>query len=131
MYIPTAVLTLYVAAVAALGSLKDPQGQEVGRWIPFWCFLVVTPLAFWLTFASKLKEEGKPMPASPATWPVWEMSAATIAYIAWAFALPNTSFAQFSDWYSPGLAGFLVLVISWGLGALAPLMQRPLPVTAR
>jgi hypothetical protein len=66
----------------------------------------------------------------PATWPVWEMSAATIAYIAWAFALPNTPFAQFSDWYSPGLAGFLVLVISWGLGALAPLMQRPLPTGA-
>jgi hypothetical protein len=130
MHIPTEVLTLYVAAVASLGSIKGPQGQEIGRWLPFWCFLVLTPLAHWLIFASKLKAAGKPIPLSPATWPKWEMSAATIAYIVWAFALPDSPFAQFY-WYSSGLAGFIVLVISWGLGALGPLMQRPLSTGAQ
>src|SRR5262245_10441021 len=38
-YIPTEVLTLYVSAIATLGSLRNAQGQDVGRWIPFFCFL--------------------------------------------------------------------------------------------
>ena len=57
---------------------------------------------------------------------MWEMFAATLAYVAWTFALPNTPFAQFTNWYSSGLASFLVLIVSSGLGIVAPLMQRPL-----
>lgn len=126
-YIPTEVLTLYVAAVAALGPLTDAQGRPIGRWLPFWCFLIGTPTLVWIAFATKVKSAGKPIPAHPRLWPMWEMAAAAIAFVAWAFALPDTPFLQFKDrWYSAGLAGFLVLVVSWGLGALAPLMQRPL-----
>jgi hypothetical protein len=121
-YIPTEVLTLYVSAVAVL----NVGGQEQGRWIPFWCFLAATPLVTWIAFATKVKTAGKPIPASPSKWPLWEMIAATIAYVAWTFALPSTPFAQLS-WYSAGLAGFLVLVASTALGLMAPLMQRPLP----
>ncbi len=58
-------------------------------------------------------------------WPVWEMMAATLAYAAWAFALPSTPFTQFT-WYSPGLAGALVPVVSTVLGSVAPLFQRQL-----
>ena len=134
-YIPTEVLTLYVSAVAALGHqkdaggnfLKDAHGHDLGRWVPFWCFLVATPLAVWIAFATKVKTAGKPIPLSPKQWPLWEIIAATIAYTGWKFALPNTPFQQF-NWYSTGLAGFLVLLISWGLGGLAPLMQQPLAV---
>ena len=125
-YIPTEVLTLYVSAVASLGTIQNAQGHDVGRWIPFVFFLVVTPAAVWIAFATKLKSAGRPLPISPGTWPVWEMTAATTAYVAWAFALPNTPFAQFQQWYSTGLAGLLVLIVSWGLGALSPLMQREL-----
>ena len=82
-YIPTEVLTLYIAAVAAIGPWTV-NGQPVGRWAPFFAFLVATPL------------------------------------------LPNTPFAQFPNWYSAGLASFLVLIVSSGLGIVAPLMQRPL-----
>jgi hypothetical protein len=125
-YIPTEVLTLYVSAVAALGSVKNTQGQDIGRWIPFWCFLVITPGMVWLAFAAKVQAAGKALPTSPAKWPVWEMAAATLAYVAWVFALPNTPFARYAQ-YSTGLAGFLILIVSWGLGAVAPLMQRQLP----
>jgi hypothetical protein len=124
-YIPTEVLTLYVSAIAAVGPLTI-NGLPVGRWLPFWCFFVATPLIVWIAFATKLKAAGKQLPASPAKWPVWEMIAAMIAYFAWTFALPNTPFAQFKDWYSSGLAAFLVLVVSAGLGMIAPLMQRRL-----
>ena len=124
-YIPTEVLTLYVSAIAAVGPLTV-NGLPVGRWLPFWCFLVGTPVVVWIAFATKLKAVGKNLPASPRKWPVWEMAAATIAYFAWTFALPNTPFAQFEKWYSSGLAAFFVLVVSAGLGMIAPLMQRRL-----
>ncbi|MBI3637856.1 MAG: hypothetical protein HY216_16810 [Candidatus Rokubacteria bacterium] len=124
-YIPTEVLTLYVSAIAAVGPAVTKGGVSAGRWLPFWCFLVATPLIVWLAFATKLKAAGKPLPASPVKWPIWEMVAATIAYFAWTFALPNTPFAT-EDWYSSGLAAFFVLVVSAGLGMIAPLMQRRL-----
>ena len=128
-YIPTEVLTLYVSAVAGLGPLTIKVGSrdlEVGRWLPFWCFLAATPLIVWVAFASKIKAAGKPLPFHISKWPVWEMTAATVAYVAWTFALPATPFAQ-ESWYSSGLASFLILVVSAGLGTIAPLMQRQLP----
>jgi hypothetical protein len=124
-FIPTEVLTLYVAAVAAIGPWTV-DGRPVGRWAPFLVFLVATPLLVWVAFATKLRDAGKRLPASPRYWPVWEMIAATLAFLAWTFALPNTPFAQFANWYSTGLASFLVLVVSSGLGIVAPLMQQPL-----
>jgi hypothetical protein len=45
------------------------------------------------------------------------MAAATTAYVAWTFALPATPFAQ-ETWYSAGLASFLILVVSAGLGLM-------------
>lgn len=124
-YLPTEVITLYVAAVAAIGPWTV-DGQPVGRWAPFFVFLAATPLAVWVAFATKLKAVGRALPASPHQWPMWEMTAATLAYLAWTFALPNTPFAQFTNWYSSGLSSFIVLVVSAGLGMVAPLMQRPL-----
>lgn len=127
-YIPTEILTLYVAAIAALATLPaDKDGHQDGRWAPFYAFLVATPLLVWIAFATKLKSAGKPIPLSPRLWPVWEMCAATAAFVAWVFALPNTPFAQFKEVYSAGFAGFMVLVVSSGLGMIAPLMQRRLP----
>jgi hypothetical protein len=128
-YIPTEVLTLYVSALAALGPLTIKVGArdlQVGRWLPFWCFLAATPLIVWVAFASKIKAAGKAIPLHISKWPLWEMTAATIAYVAWTFALPATPFAQ-ESWYSSGLASFLILVVSAGLGIVAPLMQRRLP----
>lgn len=126
-YIPTEVLTLYVSAVAALGTLPGDEGRRLGRWAPFIVFLVFTPALVWVAYATKVKGAGKPLPMAPSRWPLWEMIAATLAFAAWTFALPSTPFEQFTSWYSPGLAGFLVLIISAGLGIIAPLMQRPLP----
>jgi hypothetical protein len=124
-FIPTEVLTLYVSALAVLGPMKNTEGHDLGRWIPFYTFLVATPILVWIAFATKLKATNKRIPTSIKQWPVWEMVAATCAFAAWAFALPITPFVQFS-WYSGGIAGFLMLAVSGGLGAVAPLMQRQL-----
>jgi hypothetical protein len=131
-YIPTEVVTLYVAVAAALQPPTPAAGATAAvassqaQWIAFWCFFVATPLVVWVVFASKLKAAGKPLPSTYDTWPVWEMCAALIAFFAWAFALPNTPFREFSNWYSPALASLAVLLASSVLGLLAPLFQNPL-----
>jgi len=121
-YIPTEVLTLYVAVLAAL---QKPGKVTHAQWIAFWSFLVVTPIVEWLVYGAKIKAAQKPLPLDPKAWPVWEMVAATIAYCAWALALPNTPFTDYA-WYSPALAGVAVLVASTVLGLLAPFFQRQL-----
>lgn len=127
-YIPTEIITLYVAVAAALqpasgagAATAAPQAQ----WIAFWCFTIATPLGVWVVYASKLKAAGKGLPTQWSALPVWEMTAATLAFFAWAFALPNTPFRDFS-WFSPALASISVLVASTVLGMLAPLFQQPL-----
>jgi hypothetical protein len=136
-YIPTEVLTLYVAIVAAIhpspttsggvSAIKLAAPVTYADWAVFFTFLAATPIVFWVVYAAKLKSAQKPIPVAVRTWPVWEMFAATLAYFAWAFALPDTPFRQFeNNWYSAGLAGIAVLVASTVLGLLAPLFQRPL-----
>ncbi|HJZ47488.1 MAG TPA: hypothetical protein VKE41_10000 [Roseiflexaceae bacterium] len=78
-----------------------------------------------MVFVAKVKSENRQLPLLPWTWPVWEMLAGTIAFVAWAFALPTTPFSTLG-WYSPGLAGVVVTIASTLLGLLAPLFQRPL-----
>ena len=123
-YIPTEVLTLYVAVLAAI--------QQAGKvtptdWLAFWIFLVATPIIVWIVFATKLKAVKKPIPWKIGAWPVWEMFAATAAYTAWAFALPHSPFTAYS-WYSSALSGLAVLVGSTLLGLLAPFFQKPLSI---
>jgi len=128
-YIPVEILTLYVAILAAVkppATTQQPVPVSRTEWIAFWSFLVATPIVVWLVYAAKVKAAQKPLPVFPRAWPVWEMSAATLAYTAWAFALPNTPF-RLKDWYSSAIAGMAVLVASTILGLVAPLLQRPLP----
>jgi hypothetical protein len=124
-YIPTEILTLYVAVLAAL---QDPNKSTPTGWTPFWAFLVATPIVVWLVYGAKCKAAGTPLPLAFGAWPVWEMFAATVAYCAWAFALPNAPFTGY-PWYSPSLSGVAVLVASTGLGLLAPFFQKPLKIT--
>jgi hypothetical protein len=131
-YIPTEVVVLYVAVVGALQPAATPGADAApallqSEWIAFWCFLVATPLAVWAIYASKIKVAGKPLPVAYSTWPLWEMTAALIAFFAWTFALPNTPFRDF-NWHSPALVSIAVLVISTVLGLMAPLFQNKLEV---
>jgi hypothetical protein len=124
-YIPTEVLTLYVAVLAAV---QRPNEVTSADWIAFWSFLVATPIVVWLVYGAKVKAANKTLPLAVGAWPLWEMLAATVAYCAWAFALPNTPFSEFS-WYSSGLSGVAVLVASTCLGLLGPFFQSTLKIT--
>jgi hypothetical protein len=134
-YIPTEVVALYIAGLGVVKDLDERlQRERPGfdvllmplAWWNFWAFLILSPIVVWLVFAGKLLASGKPLPASPRTWPLWEMVAATLAFAAWTLALPDTPFDGFW-WYSQVTAGFAALIVSGGLGAIAPFFQRPLP----
>jgi hypothetical protein len=123
-YIPTEILTLYIAVLAAI---QDPNRHSSRSfWIAFYCFLIATPIVVWLVYAAKVRAANKRLPIKPRTWPMWEMFAATVAYAAWAYGLPESPFKDFTNWYSPALAGLVVLVVSTLLGLIAPVVQRPL-----
>jgi hypothetical protein len=115
---------LYVAVLAALQPATK-TGASSPNWATFWWFLIATPVVIWLVYITKAKTAGKPIPWAPLKWPLWEMAAGTIAYVAWAFALPTTPFGSLA-WYSTGLAGVIVLITSTVLGLLAPLFARSL-----
>lgn len=117
-YIPTEVLTLYVAVIAAF-----PKASDANRLMLFYIFLAGTPIAFWLVYAAKLKSAKKQLPLPLSSWPVWEMFAATVAFAAWAFALPDSPLASSN---SSGLSSLMVLGVSTVLGLLAPIFQRDL-----
>ena len=121
-YVPTEILTLYVSILAALHQPKTPA---TALWLTFWIFFITTSIVVWLIYAAKIKASQKPVPVAFSQWPVWEMLAATVAYIAWAFALPETPFSEYA-WYSSALAGIIVLVASTVLALLAPFFQRPI-----
>lgn len=121
-YIPTEVVTLYVAVLAAIGK----EGEVTrGEWISFVGFLVACPGVVWLTFAAKLKGLQKPLPFRFSEWPAWEMSVATISFATWAFALPQSPFSA-CKWYSSSLSGVAVLIVSTFLGLMAPFFQNDL-----
>ncbi len=131
-YIPTEIITLYVAVIGVLGppaadaTSTARHAHLVSQWTAFGIFLAVTPLVVWIVFATKVTNAGKALPIAWAQWPKWEMTAATIAFAAWAFGLPQSPFAQSGDWYSPGLAGLAVLLTSSVLGLISPLFQQKL-----
>jgi bacteriorhodopsin len=113
---------LYVAVLAAL---HQPGTIRQAEWNTFLAFFVATPIVVWLLYAAKVKGAQKPLPVAFSQWPLWEMFAGTVAYFAWAFALPNTPLSVYS-WYSSAVAGIIVLLASTILGLLAPLFQRPI-----
>ncbi len=126
-YVPTETLTLYVALIAAIQPAQDIK-NPISLWVAFWVFFIFTPLAIWITYATKIAGDGKKLPILPRYWPKWEMLAGTIAYTAWTFGLPDSPFSGFT-WYSSAVAGFIVLIASTFLGMIAGLFQRPLQAT--
>ena len=122
-YVPTEILTLYVAVLAAIQT--GSQATQPGEWTTFWVFLIATPVTVWLLFAGKVRGSGKgELLRQWKSFPLWEMFAATVAYCSWAFALPKSPFMS-QEWYQSSLAGLVVLVTATLLGLLAPIARPP------
>lgn len=121
-YIPTESVTLYLATLGALAEL-----HKVVRWIDpvtvYWFFgLFLTPVLFFvLLFVVRRSSGEKPLPQL-AQWPVWKPFAATIAFLAWALAIPNAPYTG-TGGMSPVIAGLLAVVVSTILSLFGRLFE--------
>jgi hypothetical protein len=125
-YIPTEVVTVYVAVLATVGVTQPANGPSFTPLPVYVLFLVLTPIVVWGLYASRAVSAGKRLPRSLRSWPKWEMVAATLAFAVWGAAMPSSPFAAYS-WFMPALAGVVALVLSLLIGVFSPLFStRPL-----
>lgn len=121
-YIPTEIVTLYIAWWAVLEKVN---AADQVRWWSFFVFLILTPIVAWMIFAAKVVGRKEPIPWDWKLWPKWKFGAATAAYVVWVFSLPKSVFATFK-WYDPVYAGFAILLTTIMLGILGGIFD-PIP----
>jgi hypothetical protein len=123
-YIPTEVIVMYTAAVAAI-SAAEPR-SSAARWVAFWVMLVASPVVVWSLYSVRVRASGQSAPLKPNSWPLLEMTFSTIAFATWAFALPDSPFSELA-WYSAAVAAAAVVMVTTALGLVVPLFRKPLP----
>lgn len=120
-YIPTEVITLYVATLSAAPALQDviPSLQTTDI---YWGFTVGTPLLLFLVYVNKRATAGlKPVP--PRTeWPWWKLGAATVAFMVWALAVPGNPYV--SGETAAVIAALGAVFISMILNLLEPIFEK-------
>ena len=121
-YIPTEVVTLYVAAASASPALKVAL-PVISAQVIYWGFGVVTPLLLLLLYASKRATDGLPALPKIRQWPWWKMAAATVAFLVWALAVPGNPYVAGDG--GAVVAGFGAVIVSSLLSLLEPIFERP------
>lgn len=113
-------MTVYVAATALISVPgAAPAG---GQWWLMWITLVLTPLTVWVTAALKTKNATGILPKAPANWPWLQIVLASVAFVLWAFSLPNSPFENLS-WYKPVIGGVVLLFGTFVVGLIASLLE--------
>lgn len=119
-YVPTEVVTLYVATVAARQQIEAALPSFKALWL-FWGFVCLTPLMFALLFYNKLAVANTKL-RSWKEFPWWKMIASTIGFAVWALAVPNGPYLQTAG--ASALAGLAALFVSTVLSLLDPIFDR-------
>ena len=130
-YIPTEVLSVYVAALSLIAQANisgsgnnSPDQLQTIKLVTFLVGLSLTPIVVWCAFAVKVRVAGGEMPLSPVSWPWWSIFAATLSFAIWAIALPSSGIADhYLGSYGNLVAGILVLVVGAMLSMFAPLFS--------
>lgn len=122
-YIPTESVTLYVATVSALPSLKSTLPSLTASHA-YWFFVIFSPLLLLLLYFNQLATAGKPF-GSIAQWPLWRLIASTIAFAVWALAVPGNGIISGDG--AAVLAALGALLVSTVLNLVAPIFERLSP----
>jgi hypothetical protein len=121
-YIPTEVLTLYLPAVAIVSALDEPLVTP-GKKAAYWAFaLGLTPLISLLVYLRRRALGRLRVWPSWRDFPLWSLIAATLAFLAWALALPGNPYLE-----KPAMkvaSGFAALLASTILSLLEPIFLR-------
>ena len=119
-YIPTEVITLYVAAVS-VGSAFKSVIPIYSPMLLYWAFIALCPLMFYLVYMSNLSSGKKSIP-HVRNWPRWKPAASTIAFGVWALAIPNNPYVAGEA--GAAVVGFAVIFVSIMLSLIAPIIER-------
>lgn len=114
-YVPAETIMLYLAAIASLPALVSVIPGLTAANV-YWFFGALTPLFFALIYAGKRRAAGQPRSPGFVRWPWWTMIAATIAFLAWALAVPNGPFLASEN--GRVLSGLIAILVSTALGVL-------------
>ena len=110
VFIPTEVITIWVAFIAIYNYPKAPAGKKLHEadFSDLWMLTVgFAALAAILTLGltwRKAKDTNVKF-----ALPIFEMLAAAVAFTAWAIALPKTPLAS-ASWYDQDAGAFILLV---------------------
>jgi uncharacterized membrane protein len=95
-WIPTETISVYVALLALLAPLAQHSPSFTSRWVLFWLMTAANPVVVVLLVMAK-KQPGtrlvmtkKRQSGGDPLFPWFEIFIASIAFAAWAFALPDT-----------------------------------------
>jgi hypothetical protein len=124
-WIPTETITLYVAYLALLTPITAVTGKKLcdsgdftSRWVGVVVFDVVTLVFVLLVYVAKLRTTKQPF-----RWPLWEILASMVAFLAWSLALPDTPLRNLCG-YKVEIGGFLVLVTTILITVVADALGR-------
>ena len=108
-FIPTEVITLWVALLAVLNDPKAPKGKKICQadWSTHWVLAVVFALCAVLLTLGLAYRKFKDTPGVTFKWPVFQMAAAPAAFLAWAVSLPESPLES-ACWYTQAAGAFIV-----------------------
>lgn len=122
-YIPTESLTMYVAIVSSQKAVSSvfPAITPASAYA---LFIILTPLIMLGLYFRGLALAEHEWRISPRLWPWWRMIAATIAFSAWALAIPGNPVIDPGNMAGGAVASLAALFVSVFLSLLAPLFER-------
>jgi hypothetical protein len=120
-YIPTEVITLYVATLSAAPALQDVIPNLRTSDI-YWAFTIVTPLLLFLVYVNKRATSGLTPIPTRSEWPWWKLFASMIAFMVWALAVPGNPYV--SGETAAVVAALGAVFISMILNLLEPVFER-------
>lgn len=121
-YVPTETITLYVAAISAQSALQSCVSFLTATFL-YWLFAALTPLILFLIYLGKSLHAGVSKKAALASPPVWRMIAGTLAFLAWAIAVPGGPYLNIST-EQKIIASFLALFASTILSLFGSIFEK-------
>ena len=120
-YIPTEIVTLYIAAASAMAALKEVI-PAINVTNTYWFFVFITPFVFLVVLGGKrVANNETPWPGF-GNLPLWKLFAATIAFAVWALAVPTNPYLTGAA--GGAIAAFFATFVSVLLSMFAPIFEK-------
>jgi hypothetical protein len=119
-YIPTEIITVWVALIAVLNDPKPPVGKTIchADWSTQWKLAIASAVLASLLAIGFAYRKFKDTPGVTFKFPLFAAAAAPAAFLAWAVALPEGPLRS-ACWYSDQAGAFIVTITTVAIASLA------------